>query len=141
MTSEKFHPLHRMFIIAVVLTTGAEMFYLVVWGIFLFPDGSILGKVVWTMTCGIAMGLVIGALTYLWVEDRFRGREAVLGAVLVMAAVGSYCAWLCSRIDARFGYFGGDENTALFILSGVIPAILGGFLYGWIVYGRSPEAV
>ena len=54
-----------------------------------------------------------------------------------MAAVGSYCAWLCSRIDIRFGYFGGAENSALFILSGVIPAVFGGLLYGWLVYGRA----
>lgn len=136
MASEELHPLHRMFIIAVVLTTVAEMFYLVVWGIFLFPDGSLPGKVVWTLTCGIAMGLVIGSVTYLWVEDRFHGGEAVLGAALVMAAVDSYCTWLCSVIDVRIGYFGGAERSTLFILSGVVPSVLGGLVYGWFVYGQ-----
>ena len=37
-------------------------------------------------------------------------------------------------------YFGGAENGALFIMSGVIPAILGGLLYGWWVYGRGKES-
>ncbi len=45
---------------------------------------------------------------------------------------------LCSRIDARFGYFGGDENTGLFIAAGVLPALAGGALYGWLLYRRNP---
>lgn len=56
---------------------------------------------------------------------------------MIMTAVGSYCAWLCSHIDAKFDYFGGPENVKLFILSGAIPTIVGGFIYGWWVYGRS----
>lgn len=141
MTSESERTFQRITIIAVALTTGAEIVYFTVWGLFLFPEGNVLGKLVWTTTCGIAMGLVIASVTILWVEPRWRGGEAVLGAGLVMAVVGSYCAWLCSRIDAQFGYFGGTEKTALFIVSGVVPAILGGLLYGWLVYGPrvSPE--
>ena len=140
MADENIHALHRIFIIAVTLTTAAEIVYFTVWGLYLFPEGNVAGKLVWTMTCGLAMGLVIGALTYLWVEERFQGGEAVWGAALVMAAVGSYCAWLCSKVDAHLGFFGGDENATLFILSGVIPAILGGLLYGWLVYGKSAKA-
>jgi hypothetical protein len=128
--------LQRITLIAVALTTGAEFGYFTVLGLYLFPGGSVLGKLVWTLTCSIGMGLVIGTLTYLWVDQRWLGRKAVFGAALVMAAVGSYCAWVCSRIDARFGYFGGDENAVLFILSGAVPAILGGLLFGWLVYGR-----
>lgn len=124
---------------AVALTTAAELFYLVVWGMWLFPDGSLLGKTVWTLTCGVAMGAVMGAATLLWVEGRVDGRGAIVRAALAVMVVGSYCAWLCSRIDARLDYFGGAENGALFILSGVIPAVIGGVFYGWIVYGkRSP---
>lgn len=136
LTIETPNPHRRIIVIAVALTTSAEIVYFTVWGLFLFPEGSILGKLVWTITCSIAMGLVIGALTFLWVEQRWHGGKAVLGAASVMAAVGSYCAWLCSRVDARFEYFGGDENTTLFILSGVVPAILGGLLFGWLIYGR-----
>ena len=118
---------------AIALTTVAEVIYLVVWGMVLFPAGDWAGKIVWTLTCGLAMGAVIGALTLLWVEPRYTGRSALLRSALVVIVVGSYCAWLCSRIDIRFGYFGGSEETTLFILSGVIPAVLGGLFYGWIV--------
>ncbi|WP_300513368.1 hypothetical protein [Aliiroseovarius sp.] len=121
---------------AIALTSLAELFYFLVWGMLLFPTGSLAGKAVWTATCGIAMGAVVGSLTLLLVEGRFSGRAAIGASAAIMAAVGSYCAWLCSRIDARFDYFGGGENGGLFILSGVLPALAGGLLYGWWLHGR-----
>ena len=121
---------------AIALTTLAELFYLVVWGMVLFPAGSWPGKAVWTMTCGLAMGSVIGGLTLLWVEGRHEAAGAILRAAVVVAGVGSYCAWLCSRIDARFNYFGGPENGALCIASGVLPALAGGLLFGWFLYRK-----
>lgn len=132
-------PRNRLLIIlgaAIALTTAAELFYLVVWGLWLFPAGSLLGKIAWTLTCGVAMGAVIGASTLLWVEGQYLGRAAFARAALVMATVGSYCALLCSRIDHYLEYFGGAENGTLFLLAGVIPAIFGGSLYAWLLYGR-----
>ncbi|MEK6216385.1 MAG: hypothetical protein N2B03_04110, partial [Boseongicola sp.] len=87
-------------------------------------------------TCGIAMGSVIGAATLLLVERRASGNAAIWAGAAIVTFVGSYCAWLCSRIDAKFDYFGGPENGVLFILSGVIPAVAGGLLYGWWLYGN-----
>jgi hypothetical protein len=126
---------------AVLLTVLAELFYLTVWGMWLFPEGSLTGKVIWTLTCGLSMGAVIGAATLVWVEHWHGGNAALWRAALIVAAVGSYCAFLCSRIDARFGYFGGDENTGLFIAAGVLPALAGGLLYGWLLYGRNQAPV
>lgn len=122
--------------VAVLLTTVAELFYLIVWGMWLFPSGSLVGKVIWTLTCGVAMGGVIGAATLLWAEPLYGRRAAIWRAAAVVFAVGSYCAWLCSTIDARFAYFGGSDNSWLFITSGLVPALVGGVLYGWLLYGR-----
>lgn len=121
---------------AIALTGLAELVYFLVWGMVLFPAGNLAGKAVWTTTCGIAMGAVIGALTLLLVENRKSGVPAIFAATAIMTLVGSYCAWLCSRIDAKFDYFGGPENGTLFILSGIIPAIIGGLFFGWWIYGR-----
>ncbi len=122
--------------VAVGLTTVAEVFYFFVWGIILFPTGSIIGKLVWTATCGTAMGSVVAVLTILFVENRLKGRNAIIAAAMLLALVGSFCAILCSNIDAKLGYFGGAENQGLFIWSGVIPSLLGGPIYGWIIYHR-----
>ena len=136
-------PRNRLFAVigvAVALTTAAELAYLVVWGMWLFPAGNWIGKTVWTMTCGIAMGSVIGVGTLLLAEPLRGHRAALWRAAGVVVVVGSYCASLCSTIDARLGYFGGLENTALFIAGGVIPAIVGRALYGWFLYGGGPFA-
>jgi len=124
--------------LAILLTTVAELFYLVVWGLWLFPAGDWAGKTVWTLTCGLAMGSVIGTLTLLFAEPRRGNASAFRLAALGVLLVGSFCAWLCSTINARFNYFGGAENGPLFVVSGVTPAVLGGLLYGWLIYGRSP---
>ena len=125
--------------LAILMTAASEIFYLIVWGTWLFPEGSWLGKLVWTLTCGIAMGAVMGAVTLLLAEPR-RGQPAAFWiAAASVAVVGSYCAWLCSRIDAQFDYFGGSEHSIHFITSGVLPALAGGVLFGWLLYLR-PES-
>ena len=120
--------------LAILMTTVAEILYLIVWGMWLFPDGNWLGKLVWTLTCGLALGAVMGALTLIWAEPRRERAAALWIAAVSVLVVGSYCAWLCSRIDARFDYFGGPENSDLFITSGVLPALAGGLLFGWLLY-------
>ncbi len=117
------------------MTTAAEIVYLAVWGLVLFPEGSLSAKIVWTLTCGIAMGAVIGSGTLVFVDNRHGGASAFWLAASIMALVGVYCTWLCSRIDLMFSYFGGAEHGTLFIAGGVIPAIAGGLLYGWFLYG------
>lgn len=130
-----------IFATAFALIGVAEIFYFFFWGVYLFPGGSLAAKVVWAASCGIAMVSVIGAATLLLVEGRTSGRAATLAGAAIVTTVGSYCAWLCSRVDAKFEYFGGPENGTIFILSGVIPAIAGGLLYGWWLYGREQGIV
>jgi hypothetical protein len=122
--------------LALLFTVGAELFYFIVWGIVLFPEGNLIAKFGWTMICGIAMGCVISVFTLLFVVGRLSGLNAVLLSALGMAIVGSSCGFLCSRIDATYNYFGGAEHAALFIWGGVIPAVLGGLLYGWVLFSR-----
>ncbi len=124
---------------AVLMTVLAEAVYLIVWGLILFPEGSVAGKITWTLTCGIAMGSVIGAATIVLVTGRLEGVRAFWSAAIIFFTVGATCALLCSQIDARFNYFGGSEHAMLFVLSGVIPAAVGGLLYGWLLYGSSDQ--
>ena len=54
--------------------------------------------------------------------------------IAVMFAVGTACTIFCGVIDRSFNFFGAQESLAQFIFSGVIPAIVGGVLYGWLLY-------
>ena len=123
-----------IFGIAISMTTLAEFLYLTVWGFWLFPDGNLITKIIWTTICGIAMGTVIGAATLVFVEGVYNDQKAILISGLVMAAVGTSCAVLCSQIDQNLNYFGGRDHPMMFVLSGMIPAVVGGLLYGWLLY-------
>lgn len=129
----------RPVFIALLLTLGAEAVYFIAWGIILFPGGSLLGKLVWTLTCAISMAAVIGVLTMTVVNQDTPPYPAMLRAALSMAVVGIYCSFLCSQIDVHFNFFGGRENSAIFIAAGVVPAVVGGALYGWLVYAPTRE--
>ncbi len=128
--SETLKPVY----IATAMTLAAEAVYLVVWGLFLFPEGSFFGKLLWTLTCGLVMGIVIGVTTILLLAIQKHFITRFLSAALSMSLLGSYCAFLCGKIDMNYNYFGGSENPELFLMSGVIPSVFGGLLYGWILY-------
>ncbi|WP_027258018.1 MULTISPECIES: hypothetical protein [Leisingera] len=134
MTAVSEHRISRIFGSSLLLTTLAELVYLVVWGFWLFPDGSWMGKVVWTLTCAVAMGAAIGAGILLWAEPLRNSRSALWRAAAIVVIVGSYCAVMCSVLDARFNYFGGSGNRVLFLASGLLPPFLGGWLLGWWLY-------
>lgn len=123
-----------IFGVATVMTVLAEFFYFTVWGLWFFPDGNLVSKATWTLICGVAMGITIGAGTLLLVEGNSVERRAILLASTIMSVVGIGCAILCSQIDQHFNYFGGREHPLMFILSGTVPALAGGILYGWLLY-------
>jgi len=131
----------RPIILAVALMTGAEFFYLFVFGIMLFPAGPFAGKLIWTLTCGIAMGSVVGALTIGLVIGRRGATAALLASAAIFSGVGIYCSFLCAGIDAKFNYFGGREHKTLFVFSGVLPALAGGLLYGWLLHSMPGRAI
>lgn len=122
---------------ATAMTLIAEAVYFVVWGLILFPGGSVTGKVLWTATRSVATGAVVGTTTIILVDKSNGTAMSMALAALAMIAVGSFYAFLCNRND----YSGGPEKSTLFIASEIVPAVLGGFLYGWRLNGASQNRV
>jgi hypothetical protein len=119
---------------AVLLTFSGEAVIFVGFGVLLFPGGDLLAKAWWTGTCGIAMGLAIGAIVLL-LQAAIRDRRALaLAAGLAYCAVLAHCVAICFAIDRQIGYFGAAEVPGLFIWSGLIAAAATAPLYGWCVY-------
>ena len=77
------------------------------------------------------MGALIAGIVILIAPAR-KAHAFEIG-VVSMIAVGVACAVLCSRIDARFDYFGGPEETTLFVFAGALPAVVCGLLFGWMI--------
>ncbi len=126
-----FRPIY----LAIGLTLLAELIFVLAWGPVLFPGGTMLGKLIWAVTCSIGIGAVAGLTTAYFVGGRTKTGAAIAIAALSLALVGIYCTFLCSWIDRRFVYFGGEQTATLFLLAGSIAAISGGVLYGWLLYG------
>jgi len=126
--------------VAIAMTMLAEIIYFGVWGMMLFPAGNLFAKAAWTTVCGVGMGAVIGAGVLLMVEGR-RAFTAFLLSAAIMFTVGVACTVLCGQIDTTFNYFGGHSQPALFFMSGLVPAVLGGLFYGWVLYLPTGRAV
>lgn len=52
------------------------------------------------------------------------------------AGSGELDAWPCSKIDNSCSLCDESRNTVLFIAAGIAPALIGGLLYGWALYGQ-----
>jgi hypothetical protein len=126
----------RPIAVAVTLTVLGEVFYFIVWGLILFPEGETWVKAVWTATCGLGMGGTIGALVSWRVVGRFAARRAGVAAGAICFGVLAYCSFLCVGIGSATGYFGAHTHHALFIWGGLIPAFLSSFFYGWVLFSE-----
>lgn len=126
----------RPIVVVTALTLGGEMMIFLIWGLGIFPDGELLPKFVWTATCGVAMGATIAALTILLVTGRLEGRRAAAAAGVISFAVLAFCTFLCYRLDLSLDLFGARAAPELFVSGGLVPALLGSALYGWLLHAR-----
>ncbi len=131
----------RPIAVAIVFTLVGEVLIFLIWGIGIFPKGTLWRKLVWTITCGVAMGATIGALVNLFVTGRLRTRTAAVTAAAIYFSVLAFCIGLCFEIALSVNYFGAREAPVLFIPGGLIPALVTSFGYSWLLYSDSGEAI
>lgn len=125
----------------VVCTAGtllSELGLLVVFGLWLFPAGSVVGKALWTIVfCGIGMGLVVGTAVGWLVVGRYDGIKAILATTgLSVAILGVGCNALCFAIDRQLNHFGAVDRPVLWLASGLVLSIVGGLAAGAILFSR-----
>ena len=126
----------RPIIVSVALSVIGEFGLFVSFGLILFPEGSWLLKLLWTVVfCGLGMGAVLGGFINLFIIDRFDGKKAIwLCTVASLVIIGTLCDLLCYYLDLEFNYFGGGSNGFLFHASSWLLAALGGYLAGWLLF-------
>ena len=79
------------------------------------------------------MGATIGAIVIALELNSLDDVTGIFATTVVFSLVGTVCAFICSELAKRLDYFGGQEFTSLFLLSGAIPAFIGGWIYGWLL--------
>lgn len=128
--------------VALSLTLLGEAIIFVVWGIYLFPVGNLSTKLVWTGTCGIAMGATIGGLVNVKVTGRLDGNKAAFWSGSIYFAVLGFCTVLCFQIDLATGsQFGAQQAPLLFVGGGIIPALITSLVYSWLLHSRGGNAL
>lgn len=128
---------------SVLLSMLGEFIIFVVWGVILFPEGSLLNKLLWTVFfCGLGMGSAVGAVIAVFFVDKLRGSVAIVLSSLVSAILlGGFCNYLCLKLDQHFLYFGGHEASGLFIINGMVMSALAGALVGWLCFTDNGQKV
>ena len=126
----------RPIIVAISLSVVAEFGLLVLFGMVLFPEGSLFHKFLWTIVfCGLGMGSVLGAAISLFIVDKLKGKAAILSCVaLSFVTLGIFCDQLCLALDRHFQYFGGASHGWVFSTTSWILSSLGGALAGWLLF-------
>lgn len=122
--------------LGIALSVLGESVIFVVWGLVLYPEGSVLNKLLWTVLfCGVGMGSAVGAAVSLLVVDRLEGWKAVAATtVLSVLLLGVACDLLCLQLDRHFLYFGGAEDMWFFLGNGLAMAAVGGLAVGWACF-------
>jgi hypothetical protein len=122
----------RPLTVSIALSMTAEFFLFLVFGVFLFPAGPWLNKLLWTVVfCGIGMGATMGAFIDLLIVGRWQGRKAIVATMLLSIVIlGIACDMLCPSLDRKFLYFGGAEDSVLFVATSVVMAAIGGLIGG-----------
>ncbi|MEZ4848201.1 MAG: hypothetical protein R3B93_06205 [Bacteroidia bacterium] len=122
--------------VLILLSVLGEAVIFLVWGVFLYPEGSILHKFLWTIVyCGLGMGSAAGAFVVFLVVNKMTGWKAILTTSLISGILlGLFCNYLCFNLDMHFNHFGGADTPGLFIWNGIIMSFLGGAFGGWLLF-------
>lgn len=121
--------------VAMGFSVGFEVFIFIVFGLILYPEGSILDKLIWTVFyCGIGMGATIGTWIDIVIVDRWDGTKAIIATIIITIIFLTACDLLCLRLDHKFQYFGAHKNPYLFFISGLVMTVIGGFLGGILLF-------
>ena len=128
--------------LAILFSVLGEAVILLVWGFYLFPEGSWFNKFMWTIVyCGLGMGGAFGSVVALGLLDRVDGwPTVVLSALLSTVMLGLFCNTLCLRLDMTFGYFGAQGAGLLFMANGIAMSAIGGAVLGWMTFTDTGQA-
>ena len=127
--------------LGILVATAGELVVFVVFGLMLSGTANWPAKLAWTVGfCGVGMGSTVGALVDLLLVERWAGLRAILATTLLSTGIlGIACNLLCWRLDLGLHYFGGAEHPAVFLVSGIVGATIGGVLMGWLLFSTSGQ--
>lgn len=127
----------RSLYVCIFFTFLGEASIFVIFGLYLFPDGNLLYKALWTLLfCGVGMGAVLGGLLNIFVVNKARSPQKAIIITIAFSFVllGVGCNLLCLNLDLTFGYFGVHSNPLFFFFNGLGLSAVGGLIIGSLLF-------
>ena len=127
------NPYRQSLILAPLLSLAGEVFLWILYGLIWFPGRPWIA-LVWSSTCGLAMGATMGVFVCLLVVGMEKGRRAFLAAFTVSVGVLSACNLVCFAVDQKFNVWGAVDEPATFLLGGFVGVVVGGLAYSYLLF-------
>jgi len=124
--------------------TTAQLVFFVVWGVILFPGGSLLVKLTWMLlVCGIGMGATLGVAIDLIISGRWDGLRAILATMaLTVVLLGVGCNLLCFTLDRHVLHMFSAAGAARgFLVGGFTTSAMGGLAIGTLLYTETGRRI
>jgi hypothetical protein len=140
----KLDELHRGYrqplYLALLMALGGEVVIWLVYGLIWFPEGGLVRMLIWSLTCGIAMGAVTGTFVDSFVVGRHSGTKAILLSTAIFVGVmGVACNAVCFTLGRQLATWGAHTHPGLFIVGGLFLSIPAGLLYSYLLFSKKGQ--
>ncbi len=131
----------RPIILGIIGGIFAEIMFILVQGVILYPGQPIWVMAFWGLFCGVGMGSVAGIFLNLFVVDRFTGRSAITWGTVAAFIPYASCGYFCYEIALNTGYYGAREMGIIFVYKNMILSFVGALLISLLIFTERGKAI
>jgi hypothetical protein len=119
----------------------AEIMFIIVQGVILYPGQPIWVMAFWGLFCGTGMGAVAGIFVNLFVQDRYEGTKAILPGIFWAFIPYAACGYFCYEIALNTNYYGAREMGWIFVAKNMILSFVGAVIISFALFTERGRAV
>ena len=119
----------------------AEILFIVVQGVILYPGNPIWVMMFWGLFCGTGMGAVAGVFASLFVVDRYEGTKAVVPGIVAIFIPYAACWYFCYEIALNTNYYGAVEMGWIFVAKNMVLSFVGAVLISLALFTERGRAI
>ncbi|WP_372571234.1 hypothetical protein [Ruegeria jejuensis] len=131
----------RPIVLGVIGGIFAEIMFILVQGVILYPGQPIWVMAFWGFFCGVGMGALAGVFLDVFVVDRFEGKSSILWGTTVAFVPYAACGYFCYEIALNVNYYGAREMGMIFVYKNMILSFVGALLISLLLFTERGRAV
>ena len=129
----------QIMVLAISGALFAEIMFLLVQGVILFPGTPVMNMVIWGSFCGIGMGSAAGAFIILFVVNKYHGKQAIIRSTIFASIALNACGYLCYELALIFDYYGARELREIFVIKNAVLSFAGSAFVSWLVFSEKGQ--